>query len=169
MEVWKDIPEFDFYEVSNFGRVRNKKTGKFLKPQESNNGYVRVYLSQKPYSIHRLVANAFIENPENKPCVNHIDNDRHNNKTENLEWVTFKENMQWASIQGRMTPNDDVRKKLSNAHKDKRSVVGIDKNGKEHHFDSLTDVKQLGYIPNKISMCCRGMRKTAYGLVWRFE
>ena len=86
-----------------------------------------------------------------------------------MEWVTFKENMQWASIQGRMTPDENVRKKLSNAHRDKRSVVGIDKNGKEHHFESLTDVKELGYIPNKVSMCCRGMRKTAYGLVWRFE
>lgn len=171
-EVWRDISGYEgLYQVSNFGNVRNTK-GKILKQTNGNSGYKRVFLFKdryKPFFVHRLVAMAFIENPENKPCVNHIDNDRTNNMFDNLEWVTYKENMQWASKQGRMTPSEEVRRKRREALKDKRSVVGIDKDGNEHHFKSMTDVSDLGYIPNKISMCCRGLRKTAYGLVWHFE
>ena len=95
MEVWTTITNYDNYEVSSLGNVRNKKTGRFLKPA-CNGGYMIVGLckngkgSTKP--IHRLVASEFISNPENKPQVNHKDKNRSNNNIINLEWVTALEN-----------------------------------------------------------------------------
>ena len=103
-EIWKDIDEFPNYEVSSFGRVRNKKYNRFLKPLEVGFGYVVVELWNNGQSqskkIHRLVANAFIPNPHNKPQVNHIDGNKKNNSVDNLEWVTASENMKHAYDSG---------------------------------------------------------------------
>ena len=92
---WKQIQGYENYEVSNEGQVRNRKTGKVLKPQKNNSGYLLVGLrkngKQKWYSVHRLVAQAFIPNPHNKPTVNHIDENKENNNVSNLEWMTYAE------------------------------------------------------------------------------
>jgi len=99
--MWKDIKGFDNYEVSTDGQVRNKKTGKVLKPRVNRGGYLSVvlYSNGKAISkyIHRLVAIAFIPNPENKPEVNHIDEDKTNNQVENLNWMTGKENINYGT------------------------------------------------------------------------
>lgn len=98
MEEWKIIEGFENYSVSNKGNVKNNKRNKKLKPQIDDQGYKRVklYLNGKPYckQIHRLVALAFIPNPENKPCVDHIlpIMNGGTNEVENLRWVTWKEN-----------------------------------------------------------------------------
>lgn len=100
-EVWKDIKGYDNYEVSTEGQVRNKKTGLILKPRVNRGGYLSVvlYSNGKAISkyIHRLVAEAFIPNPENKPEVNHIDEDKTNNRVENLNWMTGKENINYGT------------------------------------------------------------------------
>lgn len=97
-EVWKVIPEFPNYEVSSEGRVRNIITGKLLKPEVQFKGYYRVQLYNKNkkrnYRIHRLVAESFIPNINNKPDINHKDCDKSNNCVTNLEWVTWEENNQ---------------------------------------------------------------------------
>lgn len=105
MEIWKDVKGFeDYYEVSNLGNVRRKDSLYVLKQLNHKKGYLRVYLSvnskKKGRAVHRIVAEAFIENPENKETVNHIDLNKKNNKVDNLEWMTNKENIQHAFKNG---------------------------------------------------------------------
>ena len=96
VEKWRMVKEAPNYEVSNIGRVRNKFSGHMFSLRPKKNGYVQVQLSCASKSkfryVHRLVATMFIPNECNKLCVNHIDCDKTNNKVENLEWCTYKEN-----------------------------------------------------------------------------
>lgn len=97
VEIWKDIPGFDgTYRVSNLGRVYSDKTNKFLTIREDAWGYPCVGLygggKMKLKKIHRILAELFIDNPNGKPCVNHIDGNKANNSISNLEWVTYSEN-----------------------------------------------------------------------------
>lgn len=114
MEIWKDVKGFEgSYQINNFGIVRSLsririvsprgykqsmlKKGQILKPSLDRYGYPQINLSSpqsKPttYKIHRLVAEAFIPNAENKPCINHINGIKTDNKVNNLEWVTHSEN-----------------------------------------------------------------------------
>ena len=101
-EIWKPIKGYEgLYEISNLGRVKSlnyNRTGKeeILKNAECSNGYLTVGLTkngkQKLFKIHRLVAEAFIPNPENKPCIDHINTIKNDNRVENLRWVTNEEN-----------------------------------------------------------------------------
>lgn len=107
-EIWKDIAEFPNYQVSNLGRVRNKKTRHIIHQQERKNGYVKVELwqdgKQTTKDVHRLVALVFIDRPIGKTEVNHIDGNKKNNEASNLEWCTRKENMKHAIDTGLFAP-----------------------------------------------------------------
>ena len=96
LEIFKPIKGFEEYEVSTWGRIFNTRTGKYLRPQVHDKGYLRVDLFgngiRKHCKIHRLVAEAFIPNPNNLPQINHIDGNNQNNSISNLEWVTNEEN-----------------------------------------------------------------------------
>ena len=120
-EIWKEIPDYDGYLVSNFGRVKSFKfkTPRILKPALRNDGYLQLNLfkdgKQKHFCVHRLVAEAFIPNSENKFEVNHKDEDKTNNRVENLEWVTRKENLRHAVEQGlKKSGEDHFRAALTN-------------------------------------------------------
>ena len=97
MEIFKDIKSNTDYQISNLGRVWSKKSNRYMKPQKDACGYMRVQLymgngKARTEKVHRLVALAFIDNPDNLPEVNHINHIRDDNRVENLEWVTHKEN-----------------------------------------------------------------------------
>lgn len=98
-EIWKDVCGYEgLYQVSSFGNVKsvNRKKQILLKLKKNKEGYCRVGLSknkkQKWFSVHKLVAMAFLENVENFPCINHKDENKLNNQVENLEWCSYKYN-----------------------------------------------------------------------------
>jgi len=176
-EVWKDIKGYKgLYQVSNMGRVKSlkrtvtRKNGRkktirerILKPKTSNAGYLRVGLcdsrgKRKFFFVHRLVCEAFHENPENKPEVNHINENRLDNRACNLEWVTAKEN----SNHG--TRNAKVAKALS------KPVGQYTRDGElVKVWQSTREVeRQLGFAQSNISNAARGKLKTAYGYVWKY-
>ena len=107
-EIWKDVKNFeDKYEISIFGRIKNKKTNHIYKTTNQYGDYFRVNLfdkgKRKTILIHRVVAEAFIPNPENLPCVNHKDLNKQNNCIDNLEWCTYSYNTKDAILKGATT------------------------------------------------------------------
>lgn len=172
-EIWKTCSDFDMYEVSNLGQVRNKKTKRILR-QATQGGYKCVGLmlndEHKHCSVHRLVAKEFIENPENKPQVNHIDKNRSNNIVSNLEWTTAKENNEHKSKGVIQTTNQNIRVWR----------VNKDTNEKLELHDSFEEAGQW-LVDNNYSICLhtartnisntvRGVYKSSCGFKWiRFE
>ena len=102
MEEWRVVPGYEgLYEVSNIGNVRNVRRNKLLRLQKTNNGYIRVVLSKNGiktgFQVHRLIAQAFLPNPDNLPQINHKDEDKTNNNVTNLEWCDAKYNNNYGS------------------------------------------------------------------------
>lgn len=121
-EIWKDVKGYEcLYQVSNFGNVKSLIRNKILILSYSHNGYRLVSLQRKTFRVHRLVAEHFIPNPNNYPCVNHIDSNRKNNDVSNLEFCTHKQNIQWALKTGRF---DDMKKLNSKRMKEREVWKG---------------------------------------------
>lgn len=144
-EEYRPIENFANYEVSNFGNVRNSKTGRVLVPGRNKVGYYIVNLSkdkkQVTNYVHTLVAKAFIPNPENKPCVDHINSVKTNNNVTNLRYATKRENSQNAVISRR---NKSGCKGVGWNKKTKKWEAHIMINGSKVHlglFNSLEDAK----------------------------
>ncbi len=132
-EIWKDIKNYEGkYQVSNFGNVKSLErydrcnrhiNEKILVPRKHTGGYLRVQLSRKDFYIHRLVAETFIPNPENKLQVNHIDGDKTNNRSNNLEWCTALENNLHAITTGLSKKDRDFMIKIANSENHKKAMI----------------------------------------------
>lgn len=187
-EIWKDIQGYEgLYQISNFGRVkslpkfRNNGTGgfiskeKILKTEENNRGYVRVQIKNngkaKRFFVHRLVAFSFIPNPENKPCVNHLDCNPLNNRADNLEWCTFQENTDYMVKLERNKRTYLWNKRRNEKNKKNwKPVVQMDHRGSViKKYRNITEVKKDGFRPGDVCRCCKGQRKTTGGYVWRYD
>lgn len=168
-EIWKDIKGFESYQVSNLGRVKSLNYNKTGKEQilttngKDKCGYLHVVLCKKGKHkdcfVHRLVADAFIPNPNNLPCVNHKDECKTNNVVTNLEWCTHKYNTNYG------TRNERSAKARS------KPVYQYTKDGTlVRSYPSIMEVeRQTGYYRGPICNCCNGKNKTAYGYVWSYK
>lgn len=179
MEIWKDIEGYNGrFQVSNLGRIKTfnyKNTGveKILKPKKHSKGYLHIQLMSgelnKTFTIHRLVAEAFIPNPENLPCVNHKDENKTNNNVDNLEWCDRKYNNNYSM---KLHPERFVNKKSSDVYKRRLDlrVNQFDLNGNliKTWDNSRTIQNETGMSDWSISECCRNKRHTAYGYIWQY-
>ena len=164
MEIWKNIEQADNYEVSNYGNVRNKTTKKVLKGRITKNGYLQVSLKINDTNkfvnryIHRLVAQAFIENPENKKEVNHIDGNKQNNDLSNLEWVTNSENQKH-------------RHSIGITKTSQRHIGMFDKEGNMvKDFQSIIEAAAYFNKTSRVNIdnALQKKQKTAYGYIWKY-
>lgn len=188
MEIWKDIKGYEgLYQVSNLDkvksiekdiiRVRNGKEiithipEKILFQWKNSKGYLSVAIgskqSRKLYKVHRLVAEAFIPNPDNLPQVNHIDEDKSNNKVENLEWCTNRYNCNYGTYNFRLSEKLKGRKAFWLT----KAVIQYSMNGEFiREFESIRDAaKAVKSSPANISMCCKGIYSSCKGFKWKLK
>lgn len=172
-EIWKDIPGYEgLYQVSNIGRIKRlestvmqwnpqlqKKVPVVYKKRylnfETTRGYNRATLSkdnkQQRFQVHRLVAEAFVPNPDNKPCVNHINHIRIDNRADNLEWVTYKE-------------NEAAKGKFNN-----KPFKAIDPEGNETiWYVQLECARQLKLSRHGIRLCLNGTQESCRGYTFSY-
>ena len=160
-EEWRAVVGYENYEVSNTGLIR--RNGKILKPQLNNKyGHVKVKLCKDgvciKYFIHRIVATAFIPNPNELPIINHKDENPSNNSANNLEWCTQKYNANYGTGQVKRTISRNI------------GVIQMDLEGNElNRFISAAEAsRHLGKSEDdNIRKCCRGIYKTAHGYKWK--
>lgn len=157
MAFWKEIKGFEnLYKVSNTGFIFSIRTNKILSLRLDSSGYPHVilYKSGKKYSkkVHRIVADTFLENPYNKPQVNHIDENKQNNNINNLEWVTAKENANHGSRTQRSTEKHKIK------------IVSLSESGLARIEKSGADMaERLGVDPSNIFHVLSGKQKTVRG------
>lgn len=194
-EEWKDIQGYNgYYQVSNLGRVKSlsrnkwcsKKTSKeiLMKTRIGNNGYKKVGLSinskQKTVSVHKLVAQAFIPNPNNYPVINHKDENPLNNRADNLEWCTYSYNSSYGTYQERRVKNTNFKERSKNidykyigectAKKLSKKVYQYDKNMKLIKiWESSYEPQKQGFNQSLVTRCCVGRGKTHKGFLWSHE
>lgn len=173
-EIWKDIKDYEgLYQISNFGRVKSIRFGKerILKPGTNGKGYLYVGLWKngkvKNFRIHRLVAEAFLEIPEELKHlkgthylqVNHKDENKQNNNVENLEWCTHSYNINFG------TRNERVAKKCS------KPVVQYTLDGVfvREWPSTMQAEREGGFNQAHIWMCCKGKRKKHKGFIWKYK
>ena len=182
-EEWRDIKATDgIHQISNMGTIRNKKTKNKLNPYVNESGYLIVGLYNKTkkrtvhYRVHRLVAEAFLDNPNKKRTVNHIDGNKQNNCLTNLECETHSENIRHAFDMGLMVITENQRKAASKNIKKNRLLADsrkrcflISSNGEKIEFSSIKEgAMWINGVSSAISQCCKGKKATYKGYKWGY-
>lgn len=180
-EIWKDVFGYEgLYEVSNKGNVRSwyriRRNSILTKREEPfyphfckrHSGHLTVWLYKngkgKCWLVHRLVAIAFLPNPDNLPFINHKDEIPYHNNVENIEWCTPAYNNNYGTIKERMSKVLLNRKDLS------VPVIRIDSTGKKKEYVSMQDASRKNGLPEpNIWKCCQGMRHTCGGYSWTYK
>lgn len=170
-ERWSIIDGFESYEVSDIGRVRsniNPKKPKILKQYTDEYGYNNVMLTNKKgsgkfvnKSVHRLVAAAFIPNPENKPCVDHINTIRDDNRVENLRWCTSKENASNPITKERVKERAESQSQMV-------LVYDMDFNLLSAFTSTAETARQLGLSQGNIVNCCLGSLSSYHNMYFSY-
>ena len=169
-EEWRPVDGYSgMYEVSNLGNVRSVTrvvgNGRLIKGQQIRQferaGYLSARLSKnhhgKFYLVHRIVARAFVPNPHNLPIINHKDENKLNNRADNLEWCTHSYNIQYGGCIEKI------------ARSNGSSVVQILKNGERVLWNSMKEAeRRTGVRHQDISRACRGIRESAGGFIWKY-
>lgn len=178
-EIWKDIKDYEgFYQVSNLGNVKSLerkvnskiknnsfviKKEKILKKTINKKGYEMAHLSKKSKTknkqVHRLVAEAFIPNPDNLPEVNHKDENPLNNNINNLEWCDRKHNINWGTRTQRA--KEKMSKKINMYNLNNEFIK---------QFSGINEASRIMNIStNTICLCCQGKRNKAGGYKWKYS
>ena len=175
-EIWKDIKKYEgLYQVSNLGKVKSIRNNKLMKLRTDYRGYLDVLFSvnkkTKRYKVHRLVAEAFIPNPHNLPQVNHKDENKQNNFANNLEWCTNEYNYHYGTAIERRTKTLLERYSRTDNRWQERQIIQYDLAGNfiKEWRSIKTASKELNIISQDISACCRKLRKTAKGYIWKYK
>lgn len=159
---WETVQEYDRYEVNALGEIRHKNRKRILKPRSNPGGYLYVSFNingkRRNYAVHRIVASAFIDNPDRLPEVNHKDHNRQNNNVDNLEWVSSSANKSHAN------------KLSTNRHSRGKKISQYTKQGEYiKTFPTITEAAQeIGLTIGAISNCASGRSKTSGGYIWKF-
>ena len=184
-EVWKEIEGYPNYMISNMGNVKslnfrgNTGIEELRKPVLNHNGYLTLILSkdgkQKGFMIHRLVYETFVGEIPQGMQVNHINEDKTDNRLENLNLMTPKENINWGTANERRSKahtgkivSEETREKMGKIHS--IPILQLDKttNYIINEWPNAEEVqRQLGFQRSHIRECCNGKQKTAYGFKWR--
>lgn len=178
MEIWKDIPDYPKYQVSNMGNVRSldyMHTGEIKNLCfDIVNGYSIVLLyndeGRKSKKVHRLVAEAFIPNPDNLPMINHKDENPGNNVVSNLEWCDAKYNNNYGTSRERMSEKLRGKKRPDVAERFSQKVLQFTLDGKlVKEWPSAMECSRNGFNQGHITECCGGKRKKHKGFIWKYK
>ena len=188
-ELWKDIQGYEgLYQVSNMGRVRSldhettysrkgipittRRKGQMLRPVTRRHGYLGVMLYGKgghktrgftTFSVHQLVARAFVDNPNNYDEINHIDEDKTNNRADNLEWCDRKYNTNYGTTQTRRSAV------IRNNPKRSKRIMQISLDGELIKiWPSFGEIRRNGYSAGNICKRCKSGYPYAYGYIWKY-